>query len=381
MSADCIIAGAGLAGGLIAWRLKQLHPHLKVVAVDAGGTAGGNHTWSCFAHDLNDQQSAWLKPFVDYRWDAYSVNFEKYQRNLALPYVTLTSATFHRNIQLALGSDLVLGAAITDVRRGAVTLADGRVIEATWVIDARGWDESQTVLLTALQSFCGQEWEFAEPHRLTAPVLMDATVPQDGGFRFMYVLPFDATHALIEDTLYHDGSTRFDPASGSANIANYAQQKGWQLQRLLREERGALPIVLSGDLDGALNGTQPGVVPVGVRANRFHPVTGYSLRHAVAVADFVSSKWPMSCDELRMLTDALTRQLWKEQSFFRLLNRMMIKGAPSSERHKIMAKFYGLPECLIARFYAEQLSLLDKMRIVSGKPPISVFEAVRCLGG
>ena len=34
---------------------------------------------------------------------------------------------------------------------------------------------------------------------------MDARVPQEGGFRFMYVLPFTSKRLLIEDTRYSDG--------------------------------------------------------------------------------------------------------------------------------------------------------------------------------
>ena len=33
---------------------------------------------------------------------------------------------------------------------------------------------------------------------------MDATVPQDGGYRFVYVLPFADRPLLVEDTHYSD---------------------------------------------------------------------------------------------------------------------------------------------------------------------------------
>jgi lycopene beta-cyclase len=42
-----------------------------------------------------------------------------------------------------------------------------------------------------------------------------------------------------------------------------------------------------------------------------------------------------------------------------------------------MQRFYGLPEPLVARFYAARLHAFDKLRIVSGKPPVPLFAAVK----
>ena len=50
----------------------------------------------------------------------------------------------------------------------------------------------------------GQELELESNHGLEQPILMDATVPQVGGFRFVYVLPWTASSVLVEDTLYTD---------------------------------------------------------------------------------------------------------------------------------------------------------------------------------
>lgn len=42
-----------------------------------------------------------------------------------------------------------------------------------------------------------------------------------------------------------------------------------------------------------------------------------------------------------------------------------------------MQRFYGLPDGLIQRFYAGRLTPLDKLRIVSGKPPVPVGQAIQ----
>ncbi|WP_336933994.1 lycopene cyclase family protein, partial [Atlantibacter hermannii] len=53
MQWDLILVGAGLANGLIAWRLQQVRPELNVLLIEQGEAAGGNHTWSFHHHDLS----------------------------------------------------------------------------------------------------------------------------------------------------------------------------------------------------------------------------------------------------------------------------------------------------------------------------------------
>jgi lycopene beta-cyclase len=44
-----------------------------------------------------------------------------------------------------------------------------------------------------------------------------------------------------------------------------------------------------------------------------------------------------------------------------------------------MERFYGLPQSLIERFYADRLTGLDRLRILTGKPPVAILRALRCL--
>ncbi|RYF05326.1 MAG: lycopene cyclase, partial [Oxalobacteraceae bacterium] len=67
---------------------------------------------------------------------------------------------------------------------------------------------------------------------------------------------------------------------------------------------------------------------------------------------------------------------WKSQGFFRLLNRMLFLAGSPDARWRVMQKFYQLPASLIAHFYAGRLSLADKARILSGKPPVPVLQAL-----
>ena len=71
------------------------------------------------------------------------------------------------------------------------------------VIDGRG-EPGGAHLDIAFQKFLGLFIRLAEPHGLTGPILMDATVKQEDGYRFIYTLPFSETDVLVEDTYYAD---------------------------------------------------------------------------------------------------------------------------------------------------------------------------------
>ncbi len=379
LHADLILVGGGLANGLIAWRLQALRPTLRVLLLEAGDTLGGNHTWSFHETDLDAAQHAWLAPLVSHRWPAHEVVFSGYRRRLQGGYASIASAHFHAVLTRALGAQARCGVRVAGVSPTEVVLEGGERLRARAVIDGRGVRTSPHLVL-GFQKFLGLELQLAAPHGLEAPILMDASVSQtfgDGsdGYRFVYVLPLSADTLLIEDTYYADGAALDEPRL-RGRIADYAAARGWQVARTLREERGVLPIVLSGDLAAHWDDA-PGVPRAGLAAGLFHPTTGYSLPDAVRLADRVAAQDDLSAPSLWRLTRDQALATWRERGFFRLLNRMLFRSAAPSARWKVMQRFYTLPEPLIARFYAARLGSLDKLRIVSGKPPVPLLPAMR----
>ncbi|WP_298163415.1 lycopene beta-cyclase CrtY [Brevundimonas sp.] len=373
---DLILVGGGLASSLIAWRLAIDRPEVRVAVVEREGRLGGKHTWSFFDGDVSDEDRAWLAPATPHRWpDGYEVYFPGLSRVLQTPYNSLTSARLHEAVAPLLGDRLIRGDAVA-VSPDAVTLSDQTVLRAAGVIDARGPAPTPHLDL-GWQVFVGRTVRLTEPHGLTRPTIMDATVGQGDAYRFVYLLPFDERTVLVEDTYYADGPD-LDRALLGRRIDAYIRSRGWSVEAVVDEEQGVLPIALDGDVD-AFWAEGPAVGRAGLAGALFHPTTGYSLPDAVAVARLVARASDLSSAGLRMLLETHSKALWADRAYYRLLDRMLFRAAVPGERWKVLRRFYGLPEPLVRRFYAGTSTALDKVRILAGKPPVPVGRALRQL--
>ncbi len=371
-----LLAGGGLANGLIAYRLAQLRPEVSVKLVESEDSLGGRHTWSFFDTDIGSAGD-WTGVFVAKSWSAYQVRFPKRRRRIASAYRSISSKRFHEVLTAQLGDRIVLNAQIETLGPDWVRLADGRRLTADLVIDGRGPTASPDLIL-GYQKFLGQTVRLAADHGLDAPIIMDATVDQADGYRFIYVLPWDARTLLIEDTRYADGPD-FSRDELRRGVGDYARAQGWTVEAVLEEEDGVLPVALDGNIMAHWRRAERRTLS-GLRAALFHPTTGYSFPDAVALADAICGLAVIDAPSVERLIRERSIRLWRDRSFFRLLNRMLFRAARPGERYRVLERFYGLPEALIARFYAARLTRLDRLRILSGKPPVPIRAALRCIG-
>lgn len=377
---DIAILGGGLSGGLIALALAARRPDLRVALIEREARLGGNHVWSFFATDLPPGGAELLEPLIAARWDAgYDVRFPAFARSLATPYQSITSARFDTALRAALPAGAVICGEVVKIAPGEVVLADGRTIRAGGVIDARGAARLPH-LVGGWQKFVGQMLRTARPHGLVRPVVMDATVAQHDGYRFIYALPFSEDTVFVEDTYYSDGAVLDGPAL-RGRIGAWAAAQGWAVAEVLSEETGVLPVVAGGDFAAFRAAMDEGVALAGVRAGLFQPLTSYSLPDALRFALMIAGLADLSGTGLAAASRAWAQVHWRRTAFYRMLAAMLLGAAPQGARWRVMQRFYGLAPGLIERFYAGGSTMTDKIRILAGKPPVPVGAALRAIAG
>lgn len=378
--ADVAIVGGGLSGGLIALALRQARPELDVVLVEAGDMLGGNHRWSWFEADLDEAGHALLAPFRKAEWQGYDVFFPQHARALSSRYFSLASADFDAGLRRELGQDTIRTASVVEhCTPDSVTLAGGEVIPARAVIDCRGFAASPQ-LRGGWQVFMGRHMRTSKPHGIPRPVIMDASVEQLGGYRFVYVLPLGADEIFIEDTYYQD-SPALDRTALSRRLDEYAAAQGWDGE-FLGTETGVLPVITGGDFNAYAREQALDRMPqAGARALLGHPLTSYTLPQAVETAHLVAANADLPGDQLAALLAAHARRHWSRTGYYRLLGRMLFDAARPKERYKVFQRFYRLDAGLIERFYAARSRAGDKLRILAGKPPVPVGAALSAIFG
>jgi len=355
---DLVLAGGGLQNALITLAVTAAHPRARIAVVERAETLGGNHTWCFHAGDVSARAASWIEPLVVHRWPGYRVAFPRFTRTLPTGYAAITSTRLDEVVR-ALPTVTVVRGEIAEVAPRRVVLRDGAVIEGRLVVDARGPDRAEVV--GGYQKFVGVELVTDAPHGLTTPMLMDATVPQLDGFRFLYVLPLAADRLLVEDTYFSDGGFLDVDAVRSEAIA-YAAAQGWR-GSVARTETGVLPLPWQAEV--AL--PSPGLVVGGYQGGWFHPVTGYSLPVAARLAEAIADGF--EDDELTTRARAAAATQADQLIFACRLVWMMFRWFPPAQRRGVLEHFYRLPEDTVARFYALAMTRRDRARFFLRTPP------------
>ena len=371
-----IIVGGGLAGSLAALAIAARRPDVPLLLVEAGDCFGGNHVWSYFDGDVAGDELALVEAMQPIRWPSHTVRFPGRNRALGVGYNSVHSSGLDALVRERLSpSQWKLGAAVSAIAADEITLADGTRIAASGVIDARGPDGPMPGIELAWQKFVGVEYD-APGHGLEAPIIMDATVDQAEGYRFVYSLPFSPDRLLVEDTYYTDGA-ELDSAAVGKRIADYVAAQGWT-GTPVRQETGILPILLGGDPELFWPAADP-VARLGLKGGFFHATTGYSLPQAAANAIALSRLADLGGPSISAWTRARFLGHWRGGSFYRLLNRLLFRAARPEQRVKVFTHFYRLKEVLVSRFYAGKLTRRDKLRILTGKPPVPLIKAIKAM--
>ena len=375
---DLAIAGGGLAGGLIALALNTLRPELDIALIEAKGHFGGNHIWSFFESDVEPEHRWLLDPMISKHWDSYDVHFPKYSRSLSNPYYSIESRNLDQRLRKKLPKHaLKTGSTVRKIKNGLVKLESGEDIAADAILDVRGGGDISD-LEYGWQKFSGQMLRLKEPHGLDRPVIMDATVEQIDGYRFVYCLPFSETEIFVEDTYYSDDKD-IDPQIIADRIEEYADDQGWEIDKVLSAETGQLPVIYGGNFNAFWKANKGPDARAGARAMLIHFITSYTLPMAVRTALLIAEQPKITQKSLDKLLRDMATKHWKNGKFYRMLCAFMFIGADPDKRYKPLEHTYNKDEDLLARFYAGKTTMADQAKLLTGKPPIPVSRAIPLL--
>lgn len=360
-----MILGAGLSGLSVARALLRQRPGAPIALIDRRTDWPRDRTW-CF-WDTPGLPDAALATERWHAWRTIGHAAVAEQHSRRHPYLHLPADRFYEasfdalrrapNVEIHAGTS-VLGVRHGPGRRLAVSTSAGE-LPADAVVDALGgkgpWLAGRAAGAVELrQRFLGLEVETERPvFDPSVATLMDLRVPgPPGGVRFMYVLPFSPTRALLEDTSI--GGPPIPAADRRGAIDAYLTdrlQAG--ARRVLRSERGSLP--MSTYAFPSAHG--PRFLTAGQAAGAARPSSGYAFartqRHATALARCLleGSAVPSALGPRpRRALDA---------QFLRALAR-----APQLGEAWFLALAGGVPGDVFARFMSDAGSIADEARVV-----------------
>ncbi|MBK6803068.1 lycopene beta-cyclase CrtY [Novosphingobium sp.] len=363
---DIAIAGAGLAGSLIALALRRARPDLSVLLLEAADEPGQGETWHWLAHQLPDGADLLLSTLRKTSWDSgYEVRFAGLTRRLPGTCHILTPHDLGAALRRELDARAIrCHARVAALEAGAVMLDSGERIAARTVIDCRGFAGGEA-LSGAWHHTLARHLRLPAPHGLPGPVTIDASLEQGGSLRFLSVLPLGVDELLIADHALLP-TARPDRRLASRRIDAYSASRGWLDAALLGHEAGCRPVVAAGDFAAWQSSlAMPGVVLAGSRAGLFNPLTGQSIAAAAAIALRIAAEAELPGEQLAALIAGEARRHWTATAPGRRLAGLLLGSGAGLTA---LERLYAQDEALIRRFDCAALTRADRLRLACPAP-------------
>ena len=260
----------------------------KILLVDKDEKRGNDRTW-CFW----EKETGLFEPIVYQYWKKAWIQSEKFSRLLFLvpfTYKLIRGIDFYDHcfklIRQQTNIDFLHGEVEGLVRNdhGASIIINGETIEGTYVFNSILF--AKPVLgrkeYYLLQHFKGYIIETADPVFDPAEAtLMDFRVSQQEGTTFVYVMPFTATMALVEYTLF--SKNLLEPEQYDQGLKNYIKDQLKISSYSVREEEfGVIPMT-----NHRFPGSDGNIIHIGTAGGQTKASSGYTFRfiqkHSAAI--------------------------------------------------------------------------------------------------
>jgi lycopene beta-cyclase len=279
---DYIFAGGGMAGLSLAYALVTgPQPDARILIVDPEQKGENDRTWSYWTRrperfdDIVYREWSAIE-FASHSWSS-TIDLEEYR------YCMIRANDFYDRVL-----DTLDAAPGVEFQRGEVSLIEGDSVRATvttdagkahasYVFDSR-FDPAEYAERSGPHHYLKQHflgWVVESEQAVFQPgkvTMFDFRTPQHDEMRFVYILPFSATTALVEYTLF--SADLLDDAEYVTALERYLTDVlGLSEYRVLDREKGVIPMT-----DEPVRRVEnPRTLAIGTRGGRVKASTGYAF--------------------------------------------------------------------------------------------------------
>ena len=364
---DFIILGGGASGLQLAYRLSNhtAFANATILILESNNHKGNDRTW-CYWETGDGEwddllQNQWSK--VQFK----SKNVDKIIDLGSASYKMLRSKPYYERLHQSLAKNksiqIEYARCTGFVDKGShVTVSTDKQTYRCWTLfnSAFDWNvlNNQSRYPVLQQHFLG--WYIKTPRPLfdtETAVFMDFTVPQFHETRFMYVLPYTQTEALIEYTLF--SKELLEKSEYEDAIRDYLQDKNITDYQLIEVEQGSIPMCSYPFWEN----NSKNVHFIGSAGGWTKASTGFTFkninRKTTALVNHIAAKKPLSRFAKK------NRFWWYDLLFLDILAKYNHRGASLFSR-----MFRSNSPKLIFRFLDEQSHFLQELMIMRSFPKL-----------
>ena len=325
------VLGLGPAGRAAASRLTAAG--VDVLAVDPSPERRWTPTYAAW----EDELPAWLPGEVVATRTAHARAWAGGEHRLERTYVVLDTPGLQRSLDLT-GVEVVRGS-VVDAGARRVDLADGTALEADVVLDARG---SRVRDDRAAQTAYGLVLPNDRAAPAGGPWFMDWRRDHGAGPdavpSFLYAVPLDAGHTLLEETcLVGRPALGLDELRG--RLERRLAARGVRLTGDEPVERVRFSVEAEHAVRTSRRAARDRPVALGARAGVMHPATGYSVAVSLRLAEDVALGVAAGHDVRDVLWPASARRVQR----LREMGLTTLLRLPPDGVERFFTAFFALP--------------------------------------
>lgn len=195
-----------------------------------------------------------------------------------------------------------------------------------------------------------------------AATFMDFSIPQKGNTRFMYILPFSPTEALVEYTLFSEKLLELNEYE-EALKAYIASDLGCERYEIQEEERGSIPMTVN----SFNKADSQHITHIGIAGGWAKPSTGYTFWNT-------SKKVPKLVDAVKMDKSLKMGQKTKFWHYDRLMLDVLARDNDKGSQ-VFSSLFRRLDPEVILKFLNEDTSFAEDFQIINASPKAMFIRA------